>query len=248
MGTLEATTRRMAQAVTPQVENLKQWVNKQPHVHVDESPWLVRGVKEWIWVLSGKGYSLFHAGDTRSRAELESLLGHSFTGVLSSDVTSVYNGYRVSAQQKCLAHLQRHFWQVSKLKSPHQAELGQAFLDLIDEAFTQHRQWRETGEASVSANWASSFKKRIARSLDTWRSKAGHAASLLLRSLENKCHQWWYFLDHPEVPPDNNLAERTGKRTSRSGKRTGRSPTATLATNACWMRPTGMCDGRGRRP
>jgi len=21
--------------------------------------------------------------------------------------------------------------------------------------------------------------------------------------------QWWYFLDHPEVPPDNNLAERS---------------------------------------
>ena len=20
--------------------------------------------------------------------------------------------------------------------------------------------------------------------------------------------QWWYFLDHPEVPPDNNLAEQ----------------------------------------
>ena len=25
---------------------------------------------------------------------------------------------------------------------------------------------------------------------------------------KNKFHQWWYFLDHPEVPPDNNLAER----------------------------------------
>jgi transposase len=24
-----------------------------------------------------------------------------------------------------------------------------------------------------------------------------------------KTDQWWYFLDHPEVPPDNNLAERT---------------------------------------
>ena len=30
-----------------------------------------------------------------------------------------------------------------------------------------------------------------------------------MRSLRNKTDQWWYFLDHPEVPPDNNLAERT---------------------------------------
>ena len=31
----------------------------------------------------------------------------------------------------------------------------------------------------------------------------------LLRSLQQKASQWWCFLDHPEVPPDNNLAERT---------------------------------------
>ena len=29
------------------------------------------------------------------------------------------------------------------------------------------------------------------------------------RSLRDKAEQWWYFLDHPEVPPDNNLAERS---------------------------------------
>lgn len=208
VGTLEATTRRMAEAVKPHVEALKQWVKHQPHVHVDESPWLVYGVKEWMWVVSGKGYSLFHPGDTRSRAELETLLGRSFAGVLSSDDFSVYNGYPVSAQQKCLAHLQRHFRQVSKLKSPHQQELGEAFGELIEEAFTQHRQWRETHEASVYARWASSFKERIRQTLETWRWRATHAASLLLKSLENKFDQWWYFLDHPEVPPDNNRAER----------------------------------------
>jgi transposase len=29
------------------------------------------------------------------------------------------------------------------------------------------------------------------------------------RSLREKAHQWWYFLDHPSIPPDNNLAERS---------------------------------------
>ena len=46
LGTLEATTCRVAEAVTPQVQELKEWVKTQPQVHVDESPWLVRGVKE----------------------------------------------------------------------------------------------------------------------------------------------------------------------------------------------------------
>ena len=29
------------------------------------------------------------------------------------------------------------------------------------------------------------------------------------RSLREKAHQWWYFLDHLSIPPDNNLAERS---------------------------------------
>ncbi len=135
--------------ITPLVQELKDWVKTQPQVHLDESPWLVKGVKEWMWVVSSEKYSLFHAGDTRSRAELEYLLGQSFSGVLCSDDFSVYNGYQVVAQQKCLAHLRRHFQQVTRLKQPAQKALGEVFLSLIDEAFTQHRIWRETREASA---------------------------------------------------------------------------------------------------
>lgn len=39
--------------------------------------------------------------------------------------------------------------------------------------------------------------------------RVGYAAGLLLRSLRDKAHQWWYFLDHSDIPPDNNLAERS---------------------------------------
>lgn len=38
---------------------------------------------------------------------------------------------------------------------------------------------------------------------------SGYEAGKLLRTLRDKAEQWWYFLDHPEVPPDNNQAERS---------------------------------------
>jgi transposase len=38
---------------------------------------------------------------------------------------------------------------------------------------------------------------------------AGATAANLLRSLRDKASQWWYFLENPEVPPDNNQAERS---------------------------------------
>lgn len=112
VGTLQATNHRVARAVASAVEDLWQWAPSQSHLHVDETPWCVLGVKEWLWTISGERFCLFHAADTRSRAELEEMLGAEFAGVLSSDDYSVYNGYAVRAQQKCLAHLRRHFKKV----------------------------------------------------------------------------------------------------------------------------------------
>jgi len=209
IGTLQATNSRMADGVSQSVESLWEWAQQQPHVHVDETPWPVMGIKEWLWVASGRGFSLFHAGDTRSRGELETMLGTEFKGILSSDDFSVYNGYPVKGQQKCLAPLRRHFKKVIRLGHGNDPQLGQAFLDLIDEAFAQHRQWRETQDGAAYRTWAESFKVKIEQILQQWSSKAGYAAGILLRSLRDKAAQWWYFLDHPEVPPDNNQAERS---------------------------------------
>ncbi|MEG4830917.1 IS66 family transposase [Microcoleus sp. F8-D3] len=209
IGTLQATNARVAYAVKPAVEDLWKWAALQPHVHVDETPWCVKGVKEWLWTATGQEFCLFHAADTRSRAELETMLGKEFAGVLSSDDFSVYNGVVVSAQQKCLAHLRRHFKKVLLLNHGNNTVVASAFLSLIDEAFRQHREWRERPQELDYHTWASDFKTRLAELLNTWQGQVGHAAGLLLRSLREKAHQWWYFLDHPSIPPDNNLAERS---------------------------------------
>lgn len=209
VGTLQSTNVRVYEAIEPCVSQLREWVQQQPHVHVDETPWPVLGLKEWLWVVAEEKFCLFHAGDTRSRAELEQQLGSEFDGVLSSDDFSVYNGYSVTAQQKCLAHLRRHFKKVVKLGYANNPALGQAFLDLINEAFAQHRQWRETHDGTAYRTWVEGFKVRVRESLQQWMGKAGYEAGKLLRSLRDKAQQWWYFHRAPEVPPDNNQAERS---------------------------------------
>ena len=117
---------------------------------------------------------------------MEQQLGSEFNGVLSTDDFSVYNGYPVTAQQKCLAHLRRHFKKVIKLGLVFNPALGQAFLDLIDEAFIQHRYWRETQDASAYLTWASGFKVRITQAIEQWIGRAGYDAGKLLRSLRDK--------------------------------------------------------------
>ena len=209
-GTLQKTNQRMAESVEPAVNDLWAWATQQSNVHVDETPWCVMGVKEWLWTASGEGFCLFHAADTRSRVELETMLGTEFTGVLSSDDFSVYNGCAVPAQQKCLAHLLRHFKKVLGLPGKNNnAAIATVFIDLINEAFTQHRLWREEKDLLLYCQWAVDFKVRLNQAIQTWLAQAGYAAGLLLKSLRDKAAQWWYFLDDPNVPPDNNLAERS---------------------------------------
>lgn len=86
--------------------------------------------------------------------------------------------------------------------------MGAAFLTLIDAAFAAHRHWRETQDTLMYRTWAAGFKLELQQLLQQWLGKVGYAAGLLLRSLRDKAEQWWYFLDHPEIPPDNNRAER----------------------------------------
>jgi transposase len=69
------------------VKGLKEWLwviahpQDQPNIHVDETPWPVKGLKEWLWVIAHPQFCLFQAADTRSRAELEAILGTEYTGV-----------------------------------------------------------------------------------------------------------------------------------------------------------------------
>ena len=86
--------------------------------------------------------------------------------------------------------------------------MAKTFLTLIDEAFRHHRQWREVPDDTAYVLWAAKFKRRLAAALKRWTGKVDGTAHTLLEALQKKAKQWWYFLDHPDIPPDNNLAER----------------------------------------
>jgi transposase len=79
VGTLVATNERIDSAVAQSIDQLKEWIKQtQPNIHADETPWVVKGVKEWLWIFANTDFALFHAADTRSRAELEAIRGSSY--------------------------------------------------------------------------------------------------------------------------------------------------------------------------
>jgi len=69
-------------------------------------------VKEWLWVSAEESFVCFMQG-IPAPVSLDQQLGFEFDGIISSDDFSVYNGYPAGSQQKCLAHLRRHFKKVA---------------------------------------------------------------------------------------------------------------------------------------
>jgi transposase len=121
------------------------------------------------------------------------------------------------------------------------------FLDLLTEAFNQHRSYRQTGDRSLYDQWVINFQERLNKAIKHPRPKAGYAANLLLKSLVEKSHQWWYFLAHPEVPPDNNRAERSLRLGVTKRKVSGGSRSLTgFAHTACLLTVIQSCRAQGR--
>ena len=75
IGPGQATNARVADSIKPAVEDLWKWAPLQANVHVDETPWCVKGVKEWLWTATGKNFCLFHAADTRPACRIRNNAG-----------------------------------------------------------------------------------------------------------------------------------------------------------------------------
>lgn len=134
-------------------------------------------------------------------------LGSKFDGIVSSDEFRADKGYPVKAQQKCLLHLRRYIKPVVNLSHGNNSERGQVFWDLLDRAFAQHRQWRLSANEAAYRVWTNKFNFRLKPSLQRWTAQAGYEAGRLLGSRHDKIQQWWYFLEYPEDPSVNNVAE-----------------------------------------
>ena len=80
---------------------------------------------------------------------------------------------------------------------------------------------QENQERSVYDEWAIGFQNKVELTLKQWSHKAGYEVGKLLRTLKLEIKQWWYFLVHPEIPPDNKKAERSLRLAITKGKVSG---------------------------
>lgn len=184
---------------------------QQPGIRcLDETSYRIDGVNYWMWVATSSDVCVLFLAPSRSSAEVESLLGKDFRGILSSDCWSAYSPQQAAAKQKCLAHIQR---ELEALRTS-RFESNRQFSSYVSAVFEQARQaYRNYHAGNLTLEQLQTRRlisqAELANILDH-PPESGWAADAqaLANRFQRYWSDWFTFLSVPEVKPDNNDAER----------------------------------------
>ena len=225
LGTLTDGLKRLVLLFEPLYEALVQRSRQQPLWHADETRWLVFALVEgkvgyrwYLWVFHGRDVVVFVLAAGRAHDVPEEHLGPDARGIL---VVDRYKAYPVMAQVKrglivlafCWAHVRRDFLGVARTW-PDQQQWALAWLDGIGRLYALNdarRAVRHEAPAFAAADAAlrGAVTALAAQGEAELADPQLHPARRkVLESLGDPWTGLTVFVEHPEVPRDNNTAER----------------------------------------
>jgi transposase len=199
IGTIDRCIREAGIACVPVVEELVEQLQQADILHLDETHWYESGRLHWLWVAVSTKTAVFHIG-SRSKEELSHLVTSAFVGWL---ITDGYGAYRSHPKrQRCLAHLIRKAVAITGAINHKAATIGQWILDDLKELIAKIAEGSEDNRL---------IRKRIAdlRRVCHLGKKTDHKKlQALAKEILNDWDAVVAFVNHPELPPTNNEAER----------------------------------------
>jgi hypothetical protein len=176
-------------------------------LHGDESGWRVDGKTHWLWCFVTRNLTYYMINRSRGSPALAKFFIEEFAGTLVTDFWGAYNAVVCALRQTCLVHLLRELDHTEQYKSPgaHWPEFAKKLRRLVGDAIRLWRARAETSEESYASRRAR-ITARLEELLATpWEDR--HAKRLIKR-LRRHQNDLFTFLDQPDVPFDNNAAER----------------------------------------
>jgi hypothetical protein len=220
-GSLAKLHQWFCEALQPAYEQWWSWI-QQPGVRwVDETSYRLNGVNHWIWIATAPECCVLFFAPTRSSAEVKSILGEDFAGVLSSDCWSAYGPQSAAAKQKCWAHLERELKALTTSRFSENREFAHRIFPIIHTARQAHRDYHQ-GQLSLTELQALRpiIEVELAYVLDHPRKGRWAAdAQGLANRFRRHWSDWFTFLSQPEVSPDNNDAVRVAAPLEQRGLR-----------------------------
>jgi len=188
----------------PVVERLFGLLRDAPVIHADETGWRIDGKNVWVWCFSNPRLALFLIDESRSAKVVQQALGGTLEGVLVTDFYAAYNGIECR-KQKCLVHLLRDLRELrDQLPRPDVATYIEPLMTLFQEAMDLSKQ-----QAEMQPEIYSRACEQIEHRLDSiiWQKPTEPDCRRINKRLVRHRFELLTFLEHPEVPADNNLCE-----------------------------------------
>ena len=182
----------------PHYEAIGVQARRQAVNHADETPWYLKGVLYWLWVLTSASVSFFMIHQNRSKAAFLELV-KDWEGILVSDGYRLYTKW-VGKRQTCLAHLIRDAKKLSESTDEEIAKFGKRALAELRRLCHMAHEKPNIGEWRI---FYARFISLVTRNREK-KNDVGRFAARLFREIDSL----WLFLEESGVSPTNNHAER----------------------------------------
>jgi transposase len=224
LGTLTDGLQRLLPLFEPLYEAFVQRSRQQPLWHADETRWLVFAMTEgkvgyrwYLWVFHGSEVVVFVLAAGRAHDVPEEHLGPDAHGIM---VVDRYKAYQAIAQVKggqivlafCWAHVRRDFLAVARTW-PEQESWALAWLAGIGKLYALNDARLEVKDTPAFAAADAALRGAVTALGAQGEAElaATHVHPARRKVLESLGEHWTgltVFVEHPEVPMDNNTAER----------------------------------------
>ena len=214
VGAIVAATHRVAQMAQPVLTDIVERVRGSPVVNADETGWREDGHNGYVWTFSTPGLRYFPCSSQgqalrrgRTKAVVDEALGADFAGVLVSDFYAAYHHYD-GPKQRCWAHLLRDIHDLRALY-PGDASLAR-WADAVHDVYAKAKAKAFTHPSEQQRRLAElALEHRLLARCRPYLDDPSAAQAKLCRRVEKHIKELFVFMAQPEVPPDNNAAERS---------------------------------------
>ena len=194
-------TRRAAEAVQSDYDEILNTIRCAPILYVDETGIHVQGEKYWIWTFTTPSETFFVIRKSRGTKVLIEVLTRKFKGIIVCDGWKPYARF-TNRLQRCWAHLLR--------ESKELAEKFEEAIPLHDGLKELYEMLTRAIENDPPPEVRKTLWQLAREALRYWIIKGYSIEEVrkFIRKIDNGFGYWFTFIINPGVEPTNNRAER----------------------------------------
>ena len=182
---------------------LREAVQASDYVHADETGWREDGENGYIWSISTPDIRYFERDKSRGHQVPERILGPAYEGIIVSDFYGGYN-YHLGLHQRCWVHFLRDLHDL-KEKCAGDAAVAE-WVAQVTQVYEDAKAF-ESGKKQVRVKARERFQDRLV-ALGQPYARTEAKQRVLAERIMRFSNELFTFVEHPQVPSENNAAER----------------------------------------